>query len=154
MSPSSKKNVWINLIFSDWRNCLTSTSQKIKSKPSLSGPLQVCCIDIHENIWMFQFFSPILHFLTQNETFMPPLGLEALDFLALNHNLLTVLSASHFEGLPGLSSLELDYNKIAKIDTAAFKGLESKKSIWERGPTWYFYDLQVNCNSCRSLTTN
>ena len=85
---------------------------------------------------------------------MPPLGLEALDFLALNHNLLTVLSASHFEGLPGLSSLELDYNKIAKIDTAAFKGLESKKSIWERASTWYIYDLQVNCNSCRSLTTN
>ena len=62
------------------------------------------------------------------ETFMPSLGLEALDFLALNHNLLSTLSASHFEGLPRLSSLELDYNKIAKIDSAAFKGLESKKA--------------------------
>ena len=61
-----------------------------------------------------------------SKTSIPHLGLEALDFLALNHNLLTTLSASHFEGLPRLSSLELDYNKIAKIDSAAFKGLESK----------------------------
>ena len=55
-------------------------------------------------------------------------GLEQLDFLALNHNLLTSLSASHFDGLPNLASLELDYNKIAKIDVAAFKGLESRTS--------------------------
>ena len=82
---------------------------------------------------------------------MPYLGLEALDFLALNHNLLTVLSASHFEGLPALSSLELDYNKIAKIDSAAFKGLESK--IKKRFDI-YNMRLQVNCNSCQSLTTN
>ena len=51
-----------------------------------------------------------------------------MDFLALNHNLLTSLSANHFDGLPNLASLELDYNKIAKIDVAAFKGLESRTS--------------------------
>ena len=51
-------------------------------------------------------------------------GMDKLDTLQMNHNLLNTIEAGSFDGMPRLTSLELDYNKIASIDLEAFKGLE------------------------------
>ena len=50
--------------------------------------------------------------------------MHKLDTLAMNHNLLTMVEAGNFEGMPRLTSLSLDYNKISHIDAEGFRGLE------------------------------
>ena len=50
-------------------------------------------------------------------------GLENLDQLVLNHNLIEELKAGMFTGLPKLNDLKLTYNHIHRIDDKAFEGL-------------------------------
>ena len=54
------------------------------------------------------------------------IGLDNLDQLVLNHNLIEELKAGMFTGLPKLNDLKLTYNHIHRIDDRAFEGLEGE----------------------------
>ena len=54
------------------------------------------------------------------------LGLDNLDHLSINQNLLDHLGKGFFSGLPKLTTLYIDRNKIKSIHKDAFSGLEGK----------------------------
>ncbi len=52
------------------------------------------------------------------------LGLDNLDHLILNHNLIEHMGENFFIGMPKLSTLYVDHNKVKTIHQKAFTGLE------------------------------
>ena len=58
------------------------------------------------------------------------LGLDNLDHLTLNQNLLDHLGKGFFTGLPRLTTLYIDSNKIKSIHHEAFSGLEGKSYLF------------------------
>ena len=56
-------------------------------------------------------------------------GMDKLDTLAMNHNLLTNIKEGNFEGMPRLTSLALDNNKIQHIHLEAFRALEGTSDV-------------------------